>query len=55
MLRAHTIEGMFCDPMHGGNIDMIGWQLIGFPGPRATFDEEVDQYYGRAFRPSPLK
>ncbi len=20
LLRAHTVEGMFCDPLHGGNI-----------------------------------
>src|ERR1051326_923069 len=26
LLRQHTIEGMFSDPMHGGNIDMIGWR-----------------------------
>jgi gluconate 2-dehydrogenase gamma chain len=30
LLRAHTIEGMFCDPIHGGNAGMIGWQLIGY-------------------------
>ena len=53
LLRTHVIEGMFCDPMHGGNKDMIGWQLIGFPGPRMSFEAEVDQYYGRAFRPKP--
>ena len=33
MLRSHTLEGMFCDPMHGGNAGLIGWQLIGFPRP----------------------
>ncbi len=53
LLRGHTIEGMFCDPMHGGNIDLIGWQLIGFPGPRMSYFEEVDQYHGRPFRPKP--
>jgi gluconate 2-dehydrogenase gamma chain len=53
LLRTHVIEGMFCDPMHGGNADMIGWQLIGFPGPSMSFDDEVDKYYGRAFRPAP--
>jgi len=53
LLRTHVIEGMFCDPMHGGNAGMIGWQLIGFPGPRMSFDEEVGTYYGRAFRPKP--
>lgn len=54
LLRTHTIEGMFCDPMHGGNIDRIGWQLIGFPGPRMSYYEEVEQYHGRAFRPDPV-
>ncbi|HKW99346.1 MAG TPA: gluconate 2-dehydrogenase subunit 3 family protein [Bryobacteraceae bacterium] len=53
LLRTHTIEGMFCDPMHGGNRDLIGWQLIGFPGPRMGYLDEVDQYNGRAFRPKP--
>ncbi len=53
MLRTHTIEGMFCDPMHGGNAGLIGWQLIGFPGPRMSYLNEVDRYYGRPFRPAP--
>ncbi|MSV27844.1 MAG: gluconate 2-dehydrogenase subunit 3 family protein [Bryobacterales bacterium] len=53
LVKTHTIEGMFCDPMHGGNIDMIGWQLIGFPGPRMTYFEEVDSHYGNPFRPKP--
>jgi gluconate 2-dehydrogenase gamma chain len=53
LLRTHTIEGMFCDPMHGGNAGLIGWQLIGFPGPRMSYAEEIDRYHGRAFRPEP--
>jgi gluconate 2-dehydrogenase gamma chain len=53
LLRTHTIEGMFCDPMHGGNAGMIGWQLIGFPGPRMSYADEVEQYRGRPFRPKP--
>jgi gluconate 2-dehydrogenase gamma chain len=53
-LRRNTIEGMFCDPQHGGNADMVGWQLIGFPGPRMTNYAQVDQYHGEAFRPKPV-
>ena len=53
LLRKHTIEGMVCDPMHGGNIDMVGWQLIGFPGPRMSNYEDVDKHFGEAFRPKP--
>jgi gluconate 2-dehydrogenase gamma chain len=54
LLRRNTIEGMFCDPVHGGNIDMIGWQLIGFPGPRMSNYTDVDKHFGEAFRPKPV-
>ena len=54
LLRQNTIEGMFCDPMHGGNIDMMGWQLIGFPGPRMSNYDDVDKHFGEAFRPKPV-
>lgn len=51
LLRQNTIEGMFCDPLHGGNADMVGWQLIGFPGPRMSNYDDVEKHYGEAFRP----
>lgn len=54
LLRRNTIEGMFCDPVHGGNADMIGWQLIGFPGPRMSNYDDVEKHYGEAFRPKPV-
>jgi gluconate 2-dehydrogenase gamma chain len=54
LLRTHTIEGMFCDPMHGGNAALVGWQMIGFPGPRMSYRDEVDQHYGEAFRLKPM-
>jgi gluconate 2-dehydrogenase gamma chain len=53
LLRQNTMEGMFCDPMHGGNIDMLGWQLIGFPGPRMSNFDDADKHFGEAFRPKP--
>jgi gluconate 2-dehydrogenase gamma chain len=53
LLRQHTIEGMFCDPLHGGNANLIGWQLIGFPGPQMSWADHVDRHYGEAFRPKP--
>ncbi|HEX3444776.1 MAG TPA: gluconate 2-dehydrogenase subunit 3 family protein, partial [Chthoniobacterales bacterium] len=31
-----TIEGFFSDPVYGGNKDMVGWKLIGFPGAYAS-------------------
>ena len=51
LLREHTIEGMFCDPMHGGNANLVGWRLIGYPGPQMSYRDHVDQHYGQAFRP----
>jgi len=54
LLRRHTIEGMFCDPIHGGNANMIGWQLVGFPGPQMSYHDDVDKHFGVAFRPKPV-
>jgi gluconate 2-dehydrogenase gamma chain len=34
MVRAHTIQGTFCDPYYGGNANFVGWDLIGYPGIR---------------------
>jgi len=53
LLRTHTIEGMFSDPMHGGNAGLIGWQLVGYPGPRMSYKEDIDRHFGEAFRPKP--
>ena len=53
LLRQHTIEGMFCDPIHGGNAGLIGWQLIGYPGPHMSWSDHIDQHYGKAYRPKP--
>jgi gluconate 2-dehydrogenase gamma chain len=32
-----TIEGFFADPIYGGNRDMAGWRLVGFPGARYDY------------------
>jgi gluconate 2-dehydrogenase gamma chain len=42
-LLQNTREGYFCDPIHGGNRDMGGWKMIGFPGARADFMDFVNQ------------
>ena len=34
LMRAHTIQGTFCDPYYGGNASFVGWDLIGYPGIR---------------------
>jgi gluconate 2-dehydrogenase gamma chain len=54
MLRQHTVEGMFSDPMHGGNADLIGWQLIGYPGPLMSYRNEIDKSHVEAWRKKPV-
>ena len=38
-LWRHTMEGIFGEPAYGGNRDMIGWRLVGFPGQRAGYED----------------
>jgi len=44
LLRLHVIAGFFADPVHGGNRDMIGWKLIGFPGAQMSYRQQITQY-----------
>jgi gluconate 2-dehydrogenase gamma chain len=39
-VRTHTMEGMFADPVYGGNKDFAGWRLVGFPGAHPAFSPE---------------
>jgi gluconate 2-dehydrogenase gamma chain len=36
-IYANVIEGFFADPIYGGNKDMAGWKLVGFPGTRYDY------------------
>ena len=42
MVLAHTRQGMFGDPYYGGNVNFVGWDLIGYPGLR-TMVTAADQ------------
>lgn len=37
LVLENAIEGFFCDPLYGGNRDMVGWRLVGFPGARYDY------------------
>lgn len=41
-LLGNTKEGYFADPIYGGNKDMTGWKMIGFPGARADYMDWID-------------
>jgi gluconate 2-dehydrogenase gamma chain len=34
IVHEHSLEGMFCDPVYGGNKNFAGWTLVGYPGVR---------------------
>jgi len=40
----NTMEGFFADPIYGGNRDMAGWKLIGFPGARYDYRDHVGKH-----------
>src|ERR1700722_9319029 len=52
-LRTHTMEGMFADPLYGGNKDFAGWRLVGFPGAQAVFTP-TDLQSKQAFTREPM-
>jgi gluconate 2-dehydrogenase gamma chain len=52
-LRTHTMEGMFADPVYGGNKDFAGWRLVGFPGAQPLFTPE-DMKSKEAFKRLPI-
>jgi gluconate 2-dehydrogenase gamma chain len=42
-IHGNTIEGYFADPIYGGNRDMAGWKLVGFPGVRYDFRDVMEK------------
>jgi gluconate 2-dehydrogenase gamma chain len=52
-VRSHTMEGMFADPIYGGNRDFAGWRLVGFPGAQGLFTP-ADMQSRAAFTRAPI-
>jgi gluconate 2-dehydrogenase gamma chain len=50
VVREHTVEGFFCDPVYGGNRGTVGWRLVGFPGAHwgYTAEQMAPGFDGRA-------
>ena len=47
LLWKNTQEGFFADPVYGGNRDMAGWKMIGFPGVRYDYRDWVQRHNER--------
>ena len=41
LIQANVVEGYFADPIYGGNRDMCGWRLVGFPGVRYDYRDVI--------------
>ena len=40
----HTRQGFYCDPIYGGNRNRVGWDVIGFPGPKSLMEVFTGQF-----------
>lgn len=49
-----VMEGLFSDPIYGGNRDKAGWKMIGFPGALAVNRENVEKYRDKPFPTNPI-
>jgi gluconate 2-dehydrogenase gamma chain len=54
MIYQNVIEGMFSDPLYGGNQNKAGWKMIGFPGVIAVNQQNIEKYRDKKFPASPL-
>lgn len=49
-----VIEGMFSDPIYGGNRNKAGWKMIGFPGVVAVHAQNIDKFRDKKYTVEPL-
>jgi gluconate 2-dehydrogenase gamma chain len=47
LLLRNAKEGFFADPIYGGNRNMVGWKMIGFPGARYDYRDWVERHNER--------
>jgi gluconate 2-dehydrogenase gamma chain len=43
MLVSTTIEGVYADPMYGGNKNMAGWKMKNFPGAQDSYLDVIEK------------
>jgi gluconate 2-dehydrogenase gamma chain len=47
-------EGMFADPIYGGNRDKMAWKMIGYPGVNTTNKLNIVKFRNKPYRPQPM-
>jgi gluconate 2-dehydrogenase gamma chain len=50
ILYQTIVEGMFADPIYGGNVDKAAWKMIGFPGVIGTNAHNIKVFKNKRFQ-----
>lgn len=43
LLRSMTLEGLYSDPLYGGNVDMDGWKMRNYPGNQMSYKDIIEK------------
>ncbi|KOP68544.1 dehydrogenase [Bacillus sp. FJAT-18019] len=54
LLRSSTLEGVYSDPLYGGNKDMKGWVMREYPGNQMSYTNVIEQKF-TVMQPKSLK
>lgn len=54
LLRMSVLEGVYSDPLYGGNRDMGGWKMKEYPGNQMTYLDKIEAKDFLVIEPSSL-
>ncbi|WP_371825356.1 gluconate 2-dehydrogenase subunit 3 family protein [Paenibacillus soyae] len=54
MLRSATLEGVYSDPLYGGNLNMEGWRMRNYPGSQMSYLNIIEKDFTK-IEPSSLQ
>lgn len=54
LLLEYTLQGTFSDPQYGGNRDLVGWQLLNYPGAQRAYTPTDMLTEGHSLRIQPM-
>ncbi|WP_343231065.1 gluconate 2-dehydrogenase subunit 3 family protein [Virgibacillus salarius] len=55
LLRSMTLEGVYSDPLYGGNKDMQGWKLRDYPGDQMNYTQVIESEEFQQIEPRSLR
>jgi gluconate 2-dehydrogenase gamma chain len=53
-LYQNVMEGLFSDPIYGGNRGKAGWKMLGFPGVIAVHYQNVEKFRDKPYKVDPV-